>query len=131
MLAKLNAIKNELQKQVMGKDHDLKSCSTMLMRKLCDDALSTDFQDLIQHVTMSENYMEQLCTQEALKKLTARNMLDNTDGIAKTDEMGIQPTQDYEVKQHAYKTWGTSKNTKVKEGDTSMIGGTESMAKYG
>ena len=80
---------------------------------------------------MSESYMEQLCTQEALKKLTTRNMLDNTDWMAKTDEKGIQPTQDDEVKQHAYKTRGTSENTKVKEGDTSILGGTASTAKDG
>ena len=131
MLAKLNAIKDELTKQERGEDRDEKSCSTVLMRKLCDDALSTNVQDLIQHVTMSESYMEQLCTHEALEKLTARNMLDNTDWMAKTDEKGIQPTQDDEVKQHAYKTRGTSENTKVKGGDTSIYGGTASTAKDG
>ena len=131
MLAKLNSIQNELQKQVRGEDREEKSCSTTLMRHLCDDAKSTDLQDLIQHVTMAENYMEQLCTQEALDKLTARNMLDNTDWIAKTDEATIKTKQDEEEKQHAYKTRGTPNNTKVTEGDNSIIGGTESMAKDG
>jgi hypothetical protein len=131
MLAKLNAIQWELQKQAMGEDRDEKSFSTILMRNLYDDAESTDLQDLIQHVAGVETLMEELCTQEALEKLTARNMLDNADWIAQTDEVGKQPRQDDEEKQHAYKTRGTSKNTKVKGGDNSIIGGTESMAKDG
>ena len=126
MLLKLGKIQGELQNLLNGDDRDDKVCSEPLMTRLCEDAQSSEVQDLIQHVTTVEEHMEQMFQNEIVEKLKARLGDDYEDGAGNPDVGTTKSKKVEEEKQQARKTRGASTGPQDQEDE-----GTESRAKDG